>query len=308
MLSFCTVKYIFKRFFEMINLIFRQFRIQEQIKKYKSLQVRIPLVNCFLCGRKRVSFSASMTVEAAYALPLFLFAGVILMMPLQIMHVERQVQASVEMIGEDISRMLYVAPEKEQGIGVWTEGAVLGYAQAAVRLKLRDLPVEDLSLLASEFLQDGQTIDLVVDYGMRLPFSMFGLDAVKRRARCYRRGWRGRDDMDDQHTENPEDVIVYVGRDSTRYHVSKRCHYLSNDLQTVPAEHIGSYRNSSGKRYRPCSTCGDYRDTGSYVYIMKSGESYHTTAGCPSIRSYATAVLKSEVEYLGACSYCSRGE
>lgn len=307
MLSFCTVKYIFRPFYEMINLIFRQFRLQEQIKKYKSLQVRIPLVNCFLYGRKRVSFSAFMTVEAAFALPLFLFAGVILMMPLRILDVERQVQASVEMVGEDISRMIYMASGETPDTEVWTEAAALGYAEAAVRLKLGDLPVEKVSLLGSELLRDGKTLDLVVDYGMRMPFPVFGMDMVKRRARCYRRGWIGQDEGNAE-ADNLGEMIVYVGRDSTRYHVSKRCHYLSNDLQTVKAEQIGSYRNSSGERYKPCSTCGDFRKTGDNVYIMNSGERYHTTAGCPSIRSYATAVLKSDVEHLGGCSYCSKGE
>lgn len=310
MLSFCTVKYKFRPFFAMINLFFRQFGIKEQIKKYIALQVRIPLVDCFLYGRKRVSFSASVTVEAALAVPLFLFAGVILMMPFQILNVERQVQAHVEMVGEKMSQMSYVDAGTIAESDFLTTAAAIGYADMAVRTKLKDLPIDRISLMSSRFLQDGETVDLVVDYEMKLPFSVFGLESVARRARCYRRAWVGRDGSSGLNEDGSlREEIVYVGRDSTRYHTSKQCHYLSNELQTIRFEQIDDSRNILGKRYRPCSRCGDKKPaySGMIVYIMNAGESYHTTRTCSSIRSYATAVLKSQVVHLGECSYCSRG-
>jgi len=322
MLSFCTVKNWFIEFFEMKNLIFRQTSIKEQIKKYKALQVRIPINVCCLLGRKRVSFSASLTVEAAMGLPLFLFAGVVLMMPFQIMNVERQVQAHVETVGEDISQMAYLTlgvdefqkeePREsvEQSRGQITDQiTAFTYAEAAIRMKLKDLPVEKLSLLASSLLEDGETVDLVVDYEMRLPFSVFGLKSVKRRSRSYRRAWIGREQSYETDGEgNSLEEIVYIGRNSTRYHVSKQCHYLSNELIPIKSEKIEEYRSLDGRRYRPCANCGDERenDTEATVYIMKYGESYHTTRYCTAIQAHVTAVLKSQVAHLGACSYCSR--
>ena len=78
--------------FEMINQIIRQFINVNKTKKQKvvTLQVRIPR-NKNLRSRKRASFSASasMTVEAAFVLPLFLFAGIVLLMPFQILDMER---------------------------------------------------------------------------------------------------------------------------------------------------------------------------------------------------------------------------
>ena len=74
--------------FEMKNWINRQSKRRNKVfcefqkKIIVTLQVRLP-ENMTARSGKRVSFSASasMTVEAALVLPLFLFAGCILMQP-----------------------------------------------------------------------------------------------------------------------------------------------------------------------------------------------------------------------------------
>ena len=270
----------------------------------KTLQVRIP--RKFFAGRKRVSFSASasMTVEAALVLPLFLFAGLLLMMPFRILDVERQMQAIVMAVGGEISQAACLSVDAEE---LPTELLSITYAEAAVRGRVGDLPVQGLSLAGSSLLEDGETIDLVASYQMKLPFSLFGLDAVERTNRCYLRAWVGRDGGGDGSGAGDEedDPIVYVGRGSTRYHISASCHYLSNRLSAVSIEQVESCRNDSGGRYTPCARCGG--SASGTVYIMASGEHYHSSRTCSAILAYVRAVRLSEVEYLGACSYCSGG-
>ena len=85
--------------FEMKNWINRQSKRRNKVfcefskKIIVTLQVRLPK-NMTARSGKRVSFSASasMTVEAALVLPLFLFAGCILMQPFPILNTQRQVQ------------------------------------------------------------------------------------------------------------------------------------------------------------------------------------------------------------------------
>ncbi len=308
----------------LLILSFPEIIEKNKIKKFVTLQVRIPL--CRITHRKRVFFftSASMTVEAALVLPLFLFAGVILMMPFRILDVERQMQAIVNSVGEDISQAAYLMTgdgdtermDSDQrsaaGIDVWGEGVIsslsaYGYAEAAVRLKAGELPVEGLSLSGSELLDDGETVNLVVKYQMKLPFSVFGLDKIDCANACYLRAWVGQSGSGGAGAEQgaEEDPIVYVGRDSTRYHVSASCHYLNNHLTAVSAGQIGNYRNSDGSRYTACARCGG--QAAGTVYIMPSGEHYHSSPSCSAIQAYVSAVHKSEVEYLGPCSYCSGG-
>ncbi len=274
------------------------------INRIATLQVRIP--SKMKQGRKRAFFSASasMTAEAALVLPLFLFAGVLLMMPFRILDVERQMQAIVMSVGEDISQTAYLAPEDGGWVG---SAAAFAYAEGAVRSKSGSLPVQWLSLAGSSLLEDGETVDLVVNYRMKLPFSVFGLGSVSRSCRCWLRAWVGSDGASGSGEEagTDGDPIVYVGKDSTRYHNSSFCHYLYNRLSAVPFGRIGDYRNESGHRYTACGRCGSR--TGGTVYIMPYGEHYHSSRTCTAITAFVRAVRRSTVEYLGPCSYCAGG-
>lgn len=295
-----------------------------KIKK-ATLQVRIP--TNYDTGRKRVSFSASasMTAEAAIVLPLFLFAGVILMMPFKILDVERQMQAIVTSVGEDISQAAYLVQEHSNAAetdmdnlgevlsggvanGLFNTAAAYAYAEGAVRMKTGNLPVDFISLTDSALLEDGETVDLVVNYEVRLPFSLFGLDSVKRTSRCYLRAWIGKDGGSGSGNEGntEDDPIVYIGKNSTRYHISSTCHYLYNRVTAVSLNQIDNYRSESGRRYTACARCVGQTAV-SMVYIMPAGEHYHYSTGCSAITAYVSAVRRSTVEYLGACSYCSRG-
>ena len=108
--------------FEMKNWINRQSKRRNKVfcefpkKIIVTLQVRLP-ENMTARSGKRVSFSASasMTVEAALVLPLFLFAGCILMQPFPILNTQRQVQEILEVTAEDISQNAGVAWSSDIG-------------------------------------------------------------------------------------------------------------------------------------------------------------------------------------------------
>ena len=282
------------------------FPVMQQINllNKKPLQVRIPSEMKRVGKRVFFSAPASLTVEAALVLPLFLFAGVLLMMPFHILDIERQMQAIVMSVGEDISQTAYLSPED----GGWTgSAAAFAYAEGAVRTKAGGLSLRGLTLAGSSLLEDGETVDLVVSYQIKLPFSVFGLGDVKRRNRCWLRAWVGSNGAlsEGGPGDGEEDPIVYVGKDSTRYHISSFCHYLYNRLSAVPVSSIEDYRNSGGHRYTACDRCGG--TAGGIVYILPYGEHYHGNRSCTAITAYVRAVRRSAVEYLGPCSYCSGG-
>ncbi len=314
MLFFCMRETCLESSFEMISQTIK--KLKKKLKNYYSkkvvtLQVRIPFTKISFV-RKRVSlsvsFSGSMTVEAAFVLPLFLFSGVLLLMPFRILDVERQVQAHLETVGEEISQNAYFSMENIKGKEVLTTAVAYGYAENALRSGLSRLPVSGISLASSSLLLDGETVDLVIYYDIRLPFSIFGINHVKCMGRCYRRAWIGREGIHKpkEMEEYMEENMVYIGKGSTRYHESRTCHYLYNDLKAVLLTEIETYRSKEGRRYTVCARCGSAAsDT---VYIMESGSHYHSSASCTAIQAYVEAVPRSQVEYLGACSYCSRGK
>ncbi len=270
-----------------------------------------------------LSASGSMTLETALVLSLFVFASVILMLPMKIMTTERRMQAGLEAVGEDLSRYAYIlealkdgdeasvqgADEEERSLGeLLGTGAALVYIREKVLEHVDTSQVSSVSVLDSEFLEEDGMIRLIVRYQIDFPFPVLGAGSLSRTIQCSRRAWIGKEGLagSGEGENEEEDPIVYVGKNSTRYHLSRSCHYLSNSLTAVLLESVAEMRNAGGGRYRPCAICGAAAGAGSTVYIMPSGSSYHSTADCTAIVAYVRAVRLSEVSYLGACSYCGR--
>lgn len=305
--------------------------------KKASLQVFSPqlCINDFC--RKRVLLSASfrtsqglpgsMTVEAAMGLSIFLFMSVLLIIPMKIMNTERRMQAALEAAGENIAQYAYMKTMGEQEIEKIAEnggfdGSMAGWGEAAGYLekgalklygaekvkKMTDTGnIRNISLNKSAVLEDGYTIDLIAEYEVCFPFPVFRIDSLKRSVRCCRRAWVGKKGGKGKNGEESNtEKIVYVGKGSIRYHKSRTCHYLFNDIYQVAFSCIDSMRNKEGKRYRSCSICGK-KTTGEAVYIMDGGECYHSTPDCRAITAYVQAVPLKSVEHMGPCSYCSGG-
>jgi hypothetical protein len=242
---------------------------------------------------------------------------------MKVMNTERQIQASLEQAGEDLSRYAYLKDAAEKGklfalagvgdfakgfTGYLVEGIGEGYAESLVRSHVDTTALRHISMLDSQIMTDGEYVDLIMNYEIRFPFPVLGLSSLERTARCRRRAWIGKAgkdyDGDGGSFAEEDDPIVYIGKRSSRYHRSSSCHYLSNNLTTVSKESVAAMRNKDGKKYKPCAVCG--RQSAGSVYIMPSGESYHTDPDCKAIIAYVQAVRLSEVEHLGPCSYCSR--
>jgi hypothetical protein len=308
----------------MIMPFFRESK-RTNIKKIVTLQVQIPpsimrpSVKRVLSSAFRIKKEGSLTIEAAMALPLFIFFMILMMMPMEIMNIDRQVQTALEGVGEDLSQYAYLLqrgkedkPEstskmtgiqKEILTSLAGEG-VLFYARKRVEDKVDMRRIEGISFSRSSVLRDDKTIDLIMNYRVKLPFSVFGLKSVPMTARSTRRAWIGKEGgKGEQDMESEE--IVYVGKGSTRYHMVRTCHYLYNDLKSVSRDEVVNMRNLSGSTYKPCSRCQPKKEGDGPVYIMPSGEKYHTDQNCSSIISYASAVSIETVRHLGACSYCS---
>ncbi len=179
---------------------------------------------------------------------------------------------------------------------------VIGNAAASA---IADEHVENLFSWRSAYMTDGEMIRLTLDYQYRLPF--FGLPGLHQSVTASRRAWVGRSEggiSNGKEADEDDDEIVYIGKNSTRYHSSPSCHYLSNkSMKSVSYSSLETLRNSGGSRYTPCARCARGTAPGT-VWIMPSGNVWHSDPDCSAITAYIQAVKKSEVEHLGPCSYC----
>ena len=275
------------------------------------------------------SLCASLTIEAALSLTLFMFTVILLSVPMEILDTQRKVQTVLETTGRELGWQVYrtshtvhpaemeagkAAEAGEKRLGGWSElpsGLILqGYLKEKIQAAGGN-KVSNIQCGASRVSEDGEWIGLRASYQVRLPFSVFALDHVTLTSRSRKRGWIGAEGgyFSEKNGSEPEDGWVYVGRDSTRYHLSPSCHYISNQITAASyADAIsGVLRNSGGCRYKACRYCGKTASAGGLVYILPSGEVYHGKQDCSSLAYYVQKVRRSEVEYMGVCSYCGSG-
>lgn len=326
--------------------------VQLHFKKTKSLQVpkKFPLKyenTCCKSGKRVLPFTfhekwmregrkagaaeesreASMTIEAAICLPLFLFFAAALMQPLHWLNRQRQVQTKLESVCEGLAQYAYVEedlkgrPEREEadwaeqegleetaGLysmisetagGLWLWKKLQAYTGTA-KMKKAEMQSEDANLL------------LTVEYQEDIPFFNGLAGGMEIHAAVKRRKWTGLDGKlkeagagEELQEEGAGTEWVYVGAGMGRYHLYRDCHYISNQYEAVSASEAAQMKNAYGTRLTPCNRCGAKGDNG-IVYITKAGEHYHSSKDCSAMAAYVRKVRKDEVEYLGVCSYCLR--
>lgn len=159
-------------------------------------------------GRRNITEEkrGSLTLEAALCFPLVVFFCVILIMPMILMDRQRQIQAAVESVGEEISQYAYVSYLYKSGKGETLdvsgtnerEGSQLlekvtaAYAVESVKRKISEQWVRDLSFYGTQITED-EMLQIIMKYKMPLPFSLFGQDSVDVETVCSRRLWTGAD-------------------------------------------------------------------------------------------------------------------
>lgn len=302
--------------------------ILEKNKKNRTSPVRNSFENCTAGERfceKRASLpasqppdtdkmcAASLSVEAALALTLFVFTCICLLAPMKLFDQQRRIQGALERVGEDLSKYAYVKYALDRGDSnvecAQDIGAILSvaYVRRRVMSQADERIVTQVSFGQSRLLENDM-IYLKMTYRLRMPVSVFGIDSIPMEAICARRAWTGAEGgrfKGGDGASDASDPLVYVGKNPTRYHIDPHCHYLHNDLRAVDFSQVEGLRNVEGRRYSPCKRCARGA-VGGTAYVMPSGSSYHMDSGCSAIVAYVREVKKSTVEYLGVCSYCGR--
>lgn len=288
-------------------------------------------------------FPAGITVEAAFCIPILLFAALMLLTPIKMLDERRKLQNVMEAAAKDMALAAYAENMlKEKGgtllnrrqlsgggnDGEMAEGSIsenllnginTGVAAARILVSLDSAVFDTPYFTRCEVLQNDM-IAMELCYEMRLPFQIFGKKGIQMSSVVNRRAWTGAEggrgadryleggsvDEDGYSRNENGDRVVYVGKTSTVYHKHRSCHYLDNVLKAVEAETGDSRRNASGGKYHACESCKP--DKQGQVFIMKNGTAYHGSKGCSAIGAYAREVTLEEVEYMGPCSYCSGGK
>ena len=242
----------------------------------------------------RIPSAASLTVEAALVLPIFLFAV------LTIAYLGLVVKTQDE-VRHAMCRTVSEA-SAEVGAGLTKQAKSMLYYRTKLGVYLEDTSLTT-TLLGSSFLEENDEIDLVVSYTTSLPFAVFDFIRPHFRERIHSRAFVG---VDTRTGEEEEDVIVYVTPTGRVYHRDKNCTYLKLTVSQLLYGDIDRMRNSGGGKYKPCRRCARGRTPGADtpVWITNYGDRFHLSRGCSEIKRTVQEIWLSEVGGRAACSKC----
>lgn len=276
------------------------------------------------CTLKRISASssdgilqriqtASMTVEACFVLPFFLFAFLNIISIVEIYRLQGNLSAAMHDTAKQMAVYGYEYREiRGDSVGAAESlGLTCLYAAGKVRTKLGTDYLDNsplaggaasISWLRSSVMQNNDWIDLVAEYRIRPPAAIVGYRERILYNRVRTRAWTGYDNAGGNIDGNADEEIVYITPEGTVYHRSRSCTYLKLSISAVDKSYLDTQRNRDGSKYYPCGECG--ASCGNTVYITDYGNKYHSTLGCSGLKRTVMAVPISETGGKGACSKC----
>lgn len=268
--------------------------------------------------RKRASLClsgklrASMTVEAAFVLPFFLFAFMNIISILEIYRLQSNMSAAMHMTAKEMAVCAYEYKALSDGDAGKAESLGLTYGYAANRVKsilgtkyLDNSPIQggapQIGWYRSSVLEEDDCIDLTAEYTVKPPVAVVGFGGFKMYNRVFTRAWTGYDNAAASGGDADEE-IVYITPDGTVYHRSRVCTYLKLSIVPVDMAVLEHERNEGGAKYYACEECGAVQR--STVYVTNYGTRYHSSLQCSKLKRTILAVPISQAGGRGACSKC----
>lgn len=292
----------------------------------------IKRISLFISSTKKLR--AGMTVEAAEAVPLFLFFFINLSSAMEMMRLHSKLQLALWEVG---NRMTVYGSVLDSGFSkdtddaeaVWDAGDVdvqdaeqitedsiwmelAGVAWSYIYVKnqlieylgkdyLENSPItrgaDGLQFAESDIWESQDCFEIVLTYQVSPMSGMSAFMPFCMANKYYGHLWNG--------YEIPQgETPVYVAENGVVYHLSRDCTHLQLSVRKVSREEARSSRNEQGKIYTACSKCGGSADND--VYITDEGECYHEISSCPGLKRTVSCMWISEAESLSVCKRCKQ--
>ncbi|MCR5210176.1 MAG: hypothetical protein K6C99_08195 [Lachnospiraceae bacterium] len=254
----------------------------------------------------------SLTLEAAFLMPLYTFFMVSLLSFFEILHLEQNVDFYLSRAAKEMA--LYspagdILSEGEEEIDdgfaetvisdIYSYGVLTDNIPQAYRTQCG--MKGDFIFLPTDNVED--VIDLSASYSATPGANVFMIPDIGLIGRARTRAWTGFNTGAGSGPA-PEERMVYVTEKGEVYHLSRSCSHLSLSVHSIDEGSQDSYRNSSGGKYKCCEVCGSGKACGEY-FITDDGDRYHTDINCPGLKRTIYEIPLSEVGDRRVCSRCS---
>lgn len=276
-------------------------------KRQSMSHARERISSCLSCGT-----AASMTVEACFVLPFFLFAFLNIISILELYRLQGNMSAAMHETEKQMAVYGYEYREVRGQAAGAAESLGLTYLYASNQVTntlgagyLDSSPIAGgasaISWVRSEVMREDDCIDLVAEYRVRPPVAVVGYSEFVMYNRLRTRAWTGYDNAGAGGSCGEEE-IVYITPEGEVYHRSRSCTYLKLSITAVDKSILADERNADGAKYYPCDECG--ADCGNTVYITDYGNRYHASLSCSKLKRTVQAVPISQAGGRAPCSKC----
>lgn len=285
-------------------------------------------------SRKIRMEEASLTVEAALVLPIFLYFVLAFLYFIQIFTVQEQIQAAITKMGLKLSKAAYVIqdfPSVEEamdfdlsifgmdinlGLADWvqessSQGILKSYSREYLDTEYMNHSCikggfYGISFEGSNLFAEEDMIDIHISYQVELPIRIFLVPSMRMEQRIRLRSWTGYQveaayQID---SDKEKESTVFVTQTGSVYHKSESCSHIKLSVRSVQGIPT-ALRNEQGAKYYPCEVCskGTTDQIGTY-YITSDGTRYHKIRECSAIKRNVREIPLSEVGSRAPCKRC----
>lgn len=240
---------------------------------------------------------ASLTVEAALVLPVFLFAMILLSYLAMLVKCQDEVQWALTRVAREASAECGVNKNKLLANCIYYQKKLNSYMGEGG---------QSVSLAGSVILGKNDEIDLVASYQVKLPFRLIQIHTCRFRQRVHTRAFTGVERREGDGASKED--IVYITETGRVYHFKQDCTYLRLSISQMKYEDISGLRNESGGKYKACERCVKNKQTAANtaVWITNYGDRYHTSRSCSGIKRTIKEIQRSKVGKRTPCSKCAK--
>lgn len=257
---------------------------------------------------RNTSLNASITVETALVLPIFMFAMISILYFSEVFRYSDCVLAAMHQSVRSMAVKAYAVNKlgdmevadmvgKLSGVAI-SETYVRG--EVSKGLQRAGVKERNISYLRSSIMEN-DIIDVVAEEEIEIPYAFIGIPKFRITDRARVHAFTGYDNSLNNKNDMQEEV-VFVTDTGSVYHSSRSCSHLKVTIKDYPANQADKLRNSSGGKYYPCEYCKG--KAGGRIYLTNFGDRYHSSVSCQALKRSVQAIPKSKIN-LPPCKDCN---
>ena len=297
-------------------------KTQSKINRF--LQACPKINQCFSFSQKnlfvrKTSFFASLTIEAALVVPIFLFAILNLYSMMEIFETQMCMQAALHQTAKEMAVEGYAYNLIGESAVTKSLPVQVAFSESYVRGKVNKLITKEkldgsiikngskgISYSFSKIMKKDR-IELVAVYGITPRFTMVPFSDVYTFTQAKVRAFTGYDPtMEEKGSGEEEEIYVYVTETGTAYHMDRGCSHLKLSINLISKEDLSLARNEDGGKYKACKYCKSGKSENNLFLITNQGDKYHTSVSCTGLKRTIKTIPLSKAGGYYPCSRCGK--